>query len=78
MITPPRAAPFAKLLQRVREEYREMPSLRLTPSQATRLFELEPSVCAASWPMSPGGFVTRLFAMQRAEEERKAMERGGA
>jgi hypothetical protein len=47
MITSPRATPSAELLQRVREEYREMPSLRLTPSQATRLFELEPSVCAA-------------------------------
>jgi hypothetical protein len=47
MITSPRAPPSAELLQRVREQYREMPSLRLTPSQATRLFGLEPSVCAA-------------------------------
>ena len=43
----PRSAPLAELLQQVRETYREMPSLQLTPSQATRLFGLEPSVCAA-------------------------------
>lgn len=47
MSASPRSAPLAELLQRVREEYREMPSLRLTPSQATRLFGLEPPVCAA-------------------------------
>jgi hypothetical protein len=35
------------VLDRVREEYREMPGLRLTPSQAQRLFQVEPSVCAA-------------------------------
>jgi hypothetical protein len=34
-------------MQRVREEYREMPSLRLTSSQAQRLFGLEPLACAA-------------------------------
>jgi hypothetical protein len=47
MSEPPRVAPSADLLRRVREEYREMPSLRLTPSQATRLFGLTPSECAA-------------------------------
>jgi DNA-binding IclR family transcriptional regulator len=46
MNTSPRSAPLAALLQRVREEYREMPNLRLTPSEAQRLFGLEPSVCA--------------------------------
>ena len=46
MITSPHAASSVELLQRIREEYREMPSLRLTPSQATRLFGLEASVCA--------------------------------
>ena len=35
------------LLQRVRREYQEMPSLRLTSSQAQRLFGLEPLACAA-------------------------------
>ena len=45
MITSPRATSLAEL-QRVREEYREMPSLSLTPSQATRFFGLEASVCA--------------------------------
>ena len=33
------------LLLRVREEFREMPGLRLTPAQATRLWGLESSVC---------------------------------
>jgi NAD(P)H-nitrite reductase large subunit len=42
-----RPDPLVALLQRVREEYREMPNLRLTPSQATRLFGVEPSECAA-------------------------------
>jgi hypothetical protein len=44
-------APFSsslhELLQRVRAKYEEMPSLRLTPSQAQRLFGLEPSTCVA-------------------------------
>ena len=35
------------LLQRVRREYQEMPRLRLTSSQAQRLFGLEPLACAA-------------------------------
>jgi hypothetical protein len=32
---------------RVREEFREMPGLRLTPAQATRLWGLEDKTCAA-------------------------------
>ena len=47
MNTAPHSGLLADLLQRVREEYREMPSLRLTPSQATRFFGVEPSMCAA-------------------------------
>ena len=31
--------------RRVREEFREMPGLRLTPAQATRLLGLEQDVC---------------------------------
>ena len=42
-----RVLPLAELVQRVRNEYRDMPSLRLTPSQAARLFAVGPSVCAA-------------------------------
>ena len=42
----PRGA-LADVLDRVRGEYREVPGLRLTPSQARRLFEVEPSECAA-------------------------------
>jgi hypothetical protein len=49
MITdsPPRSAPLAALLQKVREQYREMPGLTLTKPQAMRLFGVAPSVCAA-------------------------------
>jgi hypothetical protein len=44
MIPSSRSAPAA-LLQRVREQYREMPELKLTKPQATRLFGVAPSVC---------------------------------
>ena len=44
---PPTSAPLEALLQRVREQYREMPRLQLTKPQATRLFGVAPSVCAA-------------------------------
>ena len=43
-----RLASIADVLQRVRDEYEDMPGLRLTPSQAQRLFGLEPAACAAS------------------------------
>ncbi len=33
------------LVHRVREEFREMPGLRLTPAQATRLWGLEHETC---------------------------------
>jgi hypothetical protein len=33
------------LVHRVRAEFNEMPGLRLTLAQATRLWRLEPSVC---------------------------------
>ena len=46
MITSADSAPSAALLQRVREQYREMPALTLTKPQATRLFGVAPSVCA--------------------------------
>jgi hypothetical protein len=45
MSTPPGSAPLAALLQRVREQYQEMPALKLTKPQATRLFGVAPSVC---------------------------------
>jgi len=47
MITSPRSAPLAALLQRVREHYREVPGLNLTKPQAMRLLGVAPSVCAA-------------------------------
>jgi hypothetical protein len=37
---------FDRILSRVREEFREMPGLRLTPAQATRLWGMKPEVCA--------------------------------
>jgi len=47
MITSPHSAPLAGFLQRVRDEYREIPELKLTKPQAMRLFGVAPSVCAA-------------------------------
>jgi hypothetical protein len=35
------------VIQRIREEFREMPGLRLTPAQATRLWGLELDTCRA-------------------------------
>ena len=46
MITSNRSEPLAALLERVREQYRDTPGLRLTKRQATRLFEVAPSVGA--------------------------------
>ena len=36
-----------RIVYRIREEFREMPGLRLTPAQATRLWGLEETMCAA-------------------------------
>jgi hypothetical protein len=57
-----------RIVHRIREEFREMPGLRLTPAQATRLWGLEQEQCAAvidrlvasaylRW--TPAGAVTR-------------------
>jgi hypothetical protein len=35
------------VVRRVREEFREMPGLRVTPAQATRLWGLEDETCRA-------------------------------
>ena len=57
------------VVRRVREEFREMPGLRLTPAQATRLWGLEHEVChaviaslvaAAFLRWTPTGAVTRV------------------
>ena len=56
------------IVHRIREEFREMPGLRLTPAQATRLWGLERDTCRAvidalvacaflRW--TPAGAVTR-------------------
>jgi hypothetical protein len=42
-----RRSDTASACQRVRGEYREMPCLRLTESQAARLLGLAPAVCHA-------------------------------
>lgn len=34
-----------RLVQRVRSEFLEMPGLRLTPQQAARLWQLDPTRC---------------------------------
>jgi hypothetical protein len=41
------SSPFEEILRRVRAEYGDATNLRLTPSQAQRLFGLEPPACAA-------------------------------
>jgi hypothetical protein len=57
------------IVSRVREEFREMPGLRLTPAQATRLWGLEIETCkqvidrlvaAAFLRWTPTGAITRL------------------
>ena len=57
------------IIRRIREEFREMPGLRLTPAQATRLWGLEGDTCravidelvAASFlRWTPTGSVTRV------------------
>ena len=56
------------IVHRIREEFREMPGLRLTPAQATRLWGLEHDACrkvidvlvAAEYlRWTPSGSVTR-------------------
>jgi hypothetical protein len=39
--------PIDDYLQRVRDAYCDTPSLRVTPSQAQRIFQLAPEVCVA-------------------------------
>ena len=36
-----------RMVSRIREEFREMPGLRLTPAQAMRLWGMEERTCAA-------------------------------
>ena len=56
------------IVDRVREEFKEMPGLRLTPAQATRLWGLEQERCrevidalvaAAFLRWTPAGAITR-------------------
>ena len=56
------------VVRRVQEEFTEMPGLRLTPAQATRLWGLESDTCravidtlvqAAFLRWTPAGLVTR-------------------
>jgi hypothetical protein len=62
---------------RIREEFREMPGLRLTPAQATRLWGLERDTCRAvidtlvaaeflRW--TAGGTITRVGHAERVAE----------
>ena len=59
------------VVSRVREEFKEMPGLRLTPAQATRLWGLEHHACrevidrlvaVAFLKWTPSGAVTRVEA----------------
>jgi hypothetical protein len=47
MVTPTHSAELEEQLLRVRQEYLDTPNLRLTPSGAQRLFELQPLPCMA-------------------------------
>jgi len=58
-----------RVIQRIREEFREMPGLRLTTAQAMRLWGLEQPMCravidalvaAAFLRWTPTGAVTRV------------------
>jgi len=58
----------AVVVRRIREEFREMPGLCLTPAQATRLWGLESQTCrevidqlvaTAYLRWAPGGVVVR-------------------
>ena len=58
-----------RIVSRVREEFREMPGLRLTPAQATRMWGLEDADCrrvidtlvaAEFLRWTPRGAVTRI------------------
>ena len=42
---PPRAEDLARLVERVRGEFYEMPGLQLTEAQAARLWGVEPIAC---------------------------------
>ena len=57
-----------RIVYRIREEFREMPGLRLTPAQATRLWGIEQDTCrevidrlvgSAYLRWTPAGAVTR-------------------
>jgi hypothetical protein len=59
------------MVYRIREEFREMPGLRLTPAQATRLWGMEHGLCkevidqlvaTAYLRWTRGGAVTRADA----------------
>jgi hypothetical protein len=54
MVTPTHSAELEEQLLRVRQEYLDTPNLRLTPSGAQRLFELQPLPCMAILEMLLG------------------------
>lgn len=55
-----RVQPLTDIVGRVRQEFLEMPGLRLTEPQARRLWTLEPSLCtAALTTLVESGFLLR-------------------
>jgi len=48
-----------ELLLRIHAEYQEMPGLKLTLAQASRLFNLEPACCAKALDRLVGGGLLR-------------------
>jgi hypothetical protein len=56
----PRRDPDDRLVARIRNEFTEMPGLRLTPCQAVRLWNTDAAVCAAAVDaLVRSGFLSR-------------------
>ena len=59
------------VVHRVREEFREMPGLRLTPAQATRLWGLEREMACAVIERLVGSCVPALDRVRVGDPGRK-------
>ena len=70
------APSFEALIAHVRGEYREMPGLGLTIAQASRLWDLDPVLCAEILKsLEAEGFLTRtddnVFTLPSLRERRR-------
>ena len=60
-----------RMVYRIREEFREMPGLRLTPAQATRLWGLEARDLPPRDRRARGGGIPALDRYRRGDPRRK-------